>query len=233
MADGFDGFEAFKGHPYIIDDENGQTMSAIIRSFLLGSAYIFRHKQLQDAHHDYLSSKTVKVLSRARLQHQSPTSSLAGSPLATSPTRPTRRLPSESTDSSPERSKHDFSPGSPDVSFSSMSIDTMSMDLSPESWSLLRRHVVEHDWVTIREAMHVAKNEHMSSIDACAGDKIRRRQTGDLPAPKGSIPVNTPKPSMLVNEKRKAELKELATDVAIVSPQIDGRLRDVAPDGAV
>jgi len=36
MAEGYDGFEAFKGRKFIIDDENGQIMSSIIRSFLLG-----------------------------------------------------------------------------------------------------------------------------------------------------------------------------------------------------
>lgn len=38
MADGFDGFEALKGRKMIIDHENGQTMSSILRSFLLGKA---------------------------------------------------------------------------------------------------------------------------------------------------------------------------------------------------
>lgn len=36
MAQGYDGYEALKGRKFIIDDENGQIMSSIIRSFLLG-----------------------------------------------------------------------------------------------------------------------------------------------------------------------------------------------------
>jgi 5'-nucleotidase len=36
MAQGYDGFTAMKGRKFIIDDENGQIMSSIIRSFLLG-----------------------------------------------------------------------------------------------------------------------------------------------------------------------------------------------------
>lgn len=36
MAQGYDGFSALKGRKFIIDDENGQIMSSIIRSFLLG-----------------------------------------------------------------------------------------------------------------------------------------------------------------------------------------------------
>jgi 5'-nucleotidase len=30
-----------------------------------------------------------------------------------------------------------------------------------------KRHVVSHDWVGIRDAMHVAKNEHLSGVDVC------------------------------------------------------------------
>lgn len=36
MSDGNDGFECFKGTKYVIDDTNGQTMSAIVRKYLLG-----------------------------------------------------------------------------------------------------------------------------------------------------------------------------------------------------
>jgi hypothetical protein len=36
MAEGYDGFGAFKGHKFVIDDDNGQIMSSIVRSFLLG-----------------------------------------------------------------------------------------------------------------------------------------------------------------------------------------------------
>ena len=36
MAEGYDGFDAMKNRKFIVDDENGQIMSSIIRSFLLG-----------------------------------------------------------------------------------------------------------------------------------------------------------------------------------------------------
>jgi len=43
MAQGYDGFTAMKGRKFIIDDENGQIMSSIIRSFLLGKlAHLLR-----------------------------------------------------------------------------------------------------------------------------------------------------------------------------------------------
>lgn len=222
MADGFDGFEAFKGRQFIIDDENGQTMSSIIRSFLLGSSYIFRQKQLQDAHNNYLSAKTINVLKRARAQHHSPNTSLASSPA-----QAVKQL-----SSSPESPIRDMS-NSPTSTYD-LSSSTLSVETSMESWAYARRHVVEHNWVTIREAMHVARNEHMSSIDQCAGDELRQRKAGHQSKRKGSAPIDTPtsKPTMLVDEKRRQELKQLATDVAIVAPQVDGRMRDVAPGGA-
>lgn len=36
MAQGHDGFEALKGHKYLVDDETGQMMSTIVRKYLLG-----------------------------------------------------------------------------------------------------------------------------------------------------------------------------------------------------
>lgn len=36
MAEGHDGFVALKGQKYLIDDESGQIMSAIVRKYLLG-----------------------------------------------------------------------------------------------------------------------------------------------------------------------------------------------------
>lgn len=200
MAQGFDGFEALRGRKMIIDHEVGQSMSAIIRSFLLGSTFIFRNKQLANEHDKHLSAKTLKVLQRARAQHRSPVSSLASSPV---------------------KSRHDDY-GSPNTTISSEEVDISSTTTA--TWSTLRRHVVEHDWVTIREALHVAKHEHMSEVDPCNGVQIRRQALGDA-TPR---PPSTPAPGMLVDAKRKAELEGLGADVAVVSPQVDGRMRDVA-----
>lgn len=95
MADGYDGFKALTNRHFLIDDENGQIMSSILRSFLLGSAYIFRHKQFVESHDRHLSKRTDRMLDRARREHQSPPltghsgwmssrdGSLAGSPRST------------------------------------------------------------------------------------------------------------------------------------------------------
>lgn len=133
----------------MVDDDSGQIMSSIIRAFLLGplspqpfdtlsvnvlpgSSYIFRHKQLLDAHAHHRSSRTDQAISRARTQSSRP-SSLASSP---------RILRSPLKDR-----------GSP-------------MSETSGFW-MGRRHVVEHDWGSIRDALHVAKNEHVSSVDIC------------------------------------------------------------------
>lgn len=42
MAQGYDGFEALKNRNFIVDDENGQIMSSILRSFLLGKSKVIR-----------------------------------------------------------------------------------------------------------------------------------------------------------------------------------------------
>jgi 5'-nucleotidase len=47
MAQGHDGFTALQNQKYLIDDENGQVMSAIVRRYLLG---VCRHLSLQCRH---------------------------------------------------------------------------------------------------------------------------------------------------------------------------------------
>lgn len=39
MAQGHDGFDALKGHRYLVDDESGQLMSTIVRKYLLGEIF--------------------------------------------------------------------------------------------------------------------------------------------------------------------------------------------------
>lgn len=105
-----------------------------------------------------------------------------------------------------------------------------SMDYSFSStstWSILKRHIVQHDWVSIRDAMHIAKHEHMASVEGCKGDDLRK---GKLDPPSRSAStdqVGDKLTGLLVDQKRKEELKGLAEDVAIVCPLVDGRLTDI------
>ncbi|TXT08774.1 hypothetical protein VHUM_02902 [Vanrija humicola] len=208
MADGFDGFEALKDRKFVIDDETGQSMSNIIRSFLLGSAYIFRHKQLADARHKYLSDKTHRVLKRARARLQSsPRASLASSPIKTFPGFHEENGLLASPGSSP---------GTVDLNMSVSSVST----ISTTGWATLRRHVIDHDWLSISEAFHIARHEHMSSVDRCEGDELRRKRHGEVETPRAAIAP--------LDKRQKAELRSMDDDVAIVCPLIDGRLRDVS-----
>ncbi|CCF53628.1 related to 5`-nucleotidase precursor [Ustilago hordei] len=47
LAEGYDGFEALKRGEFVVDHENGQLMSAIVRKFLLGASYLWRMKQIR------------------------------------------------------------------------------------------------------------------------------------------------------------------------------------------
>lgn len=135
-------------------------MSSIIRSFLLGSSYIFRHKQLRSSYNSHRSSRTAQVIDRARHQH---TSGSAPSSAASSPR------------SSYKPSLHSHSPirerGEPLVSpplSKSQILQMRDGQYAPHSPGAAggRRHVVSHEWSSIRDAMHVAKNEHLSDVDA-------------------------------------------------------------------
>lgn len=128
-----------KNRKFIVDDDNGQIMSTIVRSFLLGSAYIFRHKQMQNEHRKHLSARTDKVISRAKRQWSSDFDHFHPG-LSQSPT-----FASALSDSQ--------LPSSPDG----------SMLLSPGGTS--RRHVVNHSDKEIRDALHVARHDHMSDAD--------------------------------------------------------------------
>ncbi|KAK7440247.1 hypothetical protein VKT23_017188 [Stygiomarasmius scandens] len=51
MAEGHDGFSALQGHKYLIDDEQGQTMSSIVRKYLLGSHFVNKLASLGNKDH--------------------------------------------------------------------------------------------------------------------------------------------------------------------------------------
>ncbi|CAE6431814.1 unnamed protein product [Rhizoctonia solani] len=67
MAAGHDGYDALKGKPYLIDDENGVIMSSIVRRYLLGSQYIHTFKAHKSEHtSNFLSSSSAQVISKAK-----------------------------------------------------------------------------------------------------------------------------------------------------------------------
>lgn len=48
-----------------------------------------------------------------------------------------------------------------------MSNSLASLPEQGNGWGTVRRHVVKHDWRSIRDALFVGRNEHMSDVDDC------------------------------------------------------------------
>ncbi|KAH8829650.1 Metallo-dependent phosphatase-like protein [Flagelloscypha sp. PMI_526] len=76
LAGGHDGFEAFKGYPYLIDDESGALTSTLVRQYLLGSHMVNRlsrlvkHPSKEDLHEN---TKKAIVNKHKREQRRSET----------------------------------------------------------------------------------------------------------------------------------------------------------------
>ncbi len=92
MAEGHDGYNALKGCKYLIDDENGKLMSALVRQYLLGEwkfetilppnnwnmkwnsgcQYINKFRSLESiANHSFLDARTSGIINEERQnQHQ-------------------------------------------------------------------------------------------------------------------------------------------------------------------
>ncbi|GAB1521931.1 hypothetical protein RhiTH_005030 [Rhizoctonia solani] len=67
MAAGHDGYDALRGKPFLIDDENGVIMSSIVRRYLLGSQYIHTFKaQKSDQAPSFLSTSSIHTISKAK-----------------------------------------------------------------------------------------------------------------------------------------------------------------------
>ena len=71
MADGHDGFEALKDKKFLVDDENGQMMSTLVRRYLMGCHYVNKMARLSDqseeevAHHLHKQTRSIIQVERA------------------------------------------------------------------------------------------------------------------------------------------------------------------------
>jgi len=67
MAQGHDGFVMLKGKRYLVDDESGQMMSAVVRKYLLGCRFVNRMARLaSQVHLEHLHPDTSELISRER-----------------------------------------------------------------------------------------------------------------------------------------------------------------------
>lgn len=134
----------------------GMTNPADIHCAGSGSAYIFRHKQIRHEHRKHLSARTDKVISRARRQWSYDAAANHLYDQAHGPGH------------APNGGLH-----SPTTSVSTL--DDSHMSSSPVASSLIspggtpRRHVVAHSNNDIRDALHVARHDHMSDADCFVG----------------------------------------------------------------
>ncbi|KAH7927752.1 Metallo-dependent phosphatase [Leucogyrophana mollusca] len=70
MARGHDGYEPLLGHNYLVDDENGQLMSSLVRKYLLGSRFVNRMAHMSNKNIHHLHCDTADIVSREVIVHK-------------------------------------------------------------------------------------------------------------------------------------------------------------------
>ncbi|KAF8431807.1 Metallo-dependent phosphatase-like protein [Boletus edulis BED1] len=71
LASGHDGYATLPGHTYLVDDEDGQLMSSLVRKYLLGAHYVNKMVRLREKEEkiDHLHSETAEVVGR-EIEHR-------------------------------------------------------------------------------------------------------------------------------------------------------------------
>ncbi|KAI1790780.1 Metallo-dependent phosphatase [Ganoderma leucocontextum] len=199
MAQGHDGFLPLKGNKYLVDDESGQLMSAIVRKYLLGCRFVNRLSRLANTHVvKLLDPETPAVVSRekARQSHAA------------------RRSRSKSKDKlSGARSK----------SPAHMIRDAIPRSMSPsrigDMWKRVAGAALRWSRGHYRDNLRISGREHMSDVDCFDGAKVRR----------GRFERDEAKVEDELDEGKGGEKIELAgfeEDLVTIYPVVDGRLKD-------
>jgi hypothetical protein len=111
--------------------------------------------------------------------------------------------------------------------------------------------VVNHSQNEIRDALHVARHDHMSSADCFVcptrlmslpllidlvtfqdGASLRAATCDTCDPPTEASAKDVARAAFVVNEANREEVRGLDGELAIVSPLVDGRLLDVAAGAA-
>ncbi|OSD02817.1 Metallo-dependent phosphatase [Trametes coccinea BRFM310] len=203
MADGHDGFLPLKGKRYLVDDESGQMMSAIVRKYLLGCRFVNRLSRMASTNHvELLDPETPRVVSRekARQAHA------------------TRRSRSKSRDRlsmlrslSPTRGKGDNTPRAKSPVQRAKSPAGRIGDMWRRVAGLALRWSRGH----YRDHLRVSGREHMSAVDCFDGDKMRK---GEFEGEKAKLPDD--------KEQQTEEFDGSQEDLIVIHPIVDGRLKD-------
>ncbi|KAI0362720.1 Metallo-dependent phosphatase [Trametes cingulata] len=204
MAQGHDGFLPLKGKKYLVDDESGQMMSAIVRKYLLGCRFVNRLSRMQNMNHvSLLDPETAAVVSRekARQAHASAT--------RRSRSKSRDRLAAIRSLSPTSKGKGSTTPRAASPTQRAKSPAGRIGDMWRRVAGLALRWSRGH----YRDHLRVTGREHMSAVDCFDGDRMRKGDFGGDLAKQGK-------------EQENEELNGADEDLVTIHPIVDGRLKD-------
>ncbi|KAH9946326.1 Metallo-dependent phosphatase [Epithele typhae] len=202
MAQGHDGFLPLKGCKYLVDDESGQMMSAIVRKYLLGARFVNRLARMASTNPVQLLHPDTSAIVQREKARQS---------------RPTRRSRSKSKDrglASAVRSKSPLGSGHAGRTTPTPATATTPRSMSPgraigDMWRRVAGMALRWSRGHYRDHFRVTGREHMSDVDCFDGARMRRGRAEGEQKP-----------------KEDEELNGADEDLLVIHPVVDGRLKD-------
>ncbi|KAI0747874.1 Metallo-dependent phosphatase [Daedaleopsis nitida] len=207
MAEGHDGFLPLKGNRYLVDDESGQLMSAIVRKYLLGCRFVNRITRLSAMHHAHvrlLDPESTAIVSREKARQ----SRLPG-----------RRSRSKSKDRSLSPAVRSKSPAASLGGGAATPRSSSPGRAIGEIWRRVAGLALRWSRGHYRDNLRITGREHMSDVDCFDGASMRKgRFERDFKKTKAGGKVD--------KEGGNAELNGVEEDLATIQPIVDGRLKD-------
>ncbi|KAI0371748.1 Metallo-dependent phosphatase [Pilatotrama ljubarskyi] len=205
MAQGHDGFLPLKGKKYLVDDESGQMMSAIVRKYLLGCRFVNRLSRMQNMNNvSLLDPETTAVVSRERARQAHAKADRRSRSKSRDRLAAIRSLsPSgkgKSSSTTPRAASPTQRAKSPAGRIGDMWRRVAGLALR---WS--RGHYRDH--------LRVTGREHMSAVDCFDGDRMRKGDFGADETKEGKA-------------HESEELNGVDEDLVTIHPIVDGRLKD-------
>ncbi len=221
MAQGHDGFLPLKGNKYLVDDESGQLMSAIVRKYLLGKQPPYTHEprrrnltrgpagcrfvnrlsRMASMHHvSLLDPETANLVSRekARQAHSSST----------------HRSRSKSRDRlSAIRSLSPLRGNTPPRAASPVQRAKSPAGRIGDMWRRVAGIALHWSRGHYRDHLRVTGREHMSDVDCFDGGRMRKGEFGGDQVKQGK-------------GQETEELSGAEEDLVTIHPVVDGRLKD-------
>ena len=223
MAQGHDGFLLLKGRKYLVDDESGQMMSAIVRKYLLGASPL-QAQVLSGSEADFRphcpGCRFVNRLSRKGSMHRvklldPETSALVSREKARQSHAARHRSRSKSKDRKLPTGVRSLSPLGGGGGGSGRTTPT-HRSLSParalgDMWRRVAGLALRWSRAHYRDHLRITGREHMSDVDCFDGARVR----------KGRFEREAEKEPL-----EDEELDGADEDLAVIHPVVDGRLKD-------